>query len=51
MKPYHNSSASVTWETCDLRTWLNVDFVKEAFALLKAVESGEDINITPINLL
>lgn len=31
VKPYHNSNMAVTWETCDLRRWLNVDFVKEAF--------------------
>lgn len=49
VKPYHNSSASVTWETCDLRTWLNVDFVKEAFHgeeqfLLKFTEIRNDNN-------
>lgn len=32
-KRYHNSSArDVTWKTCDLRKWLNNDFLKEAFS-------------------
>ena len=31
VKPYHGSNIAVSWEGCDLRTWLNVDFVKEAF--------------------
>lgn len=43
VKPYHDSNIAVTWEGCDLRTWLNVGFVKEAFRgeeefLLKYVE-------------
>ena len=30
-KPYNTSYASVTWETCTLRNWLNSDFLKAAF--------------------
>lgn len=28
---YHNSPEQVTWETCDLRQWLNKDFISTAF--------------------
>lgn len=28
---YHNSAEQVTWETCDLRQWLNNDFLSAAF--------------------
>ena len=31
-KPYNKSYASVTWETCSLRKWLNNDFINEAFS-------------------
>ena len=30
-KQYH-SGGSITWEDCDLRRWLNNDFLKEAFS-------------------
>lgn len=30
-KQYHHESADITWENCDLRKWLNDDFLKEAF--------------------
>ncbi len=30
-KKYHNSLESVTWETSDLRNWLNNDFYNDAF--------------------
>ncbi len=30
-KKYHNSIGEVTWETCDLRKWLNSDFYSSAF--------------------
>ncbi len=29
--PYHNSFETVTWETCDLRRWLNWDFYNSSF--------------------
>ncbi len=31
-KKFHNSSESVTWETCSMRKWLNEDFVSRAFS-------------------
>lgn len=30
-KAYHETQEDVTWETCDLRKWLNKDFFEEAF--------------------
>ena len=46
-QPYHRESASVTWETCSLRRWLNSSFLKEAFnsteqaaILTAAVDNG-----------
>lgn len=31
-KNYNNIHADVTWETCDLRKWLNTDFYNKAFS-------------------
>ena len=31
-QPYNSSGTRVTWETCSLRTWLNTDFVNDAFS-------------------
>ena len=31
-QPYNSSDTRVTWETCSLRTWLNTDFVNDAFS-------------------
>ena len=31
VKPYHDTLANVTWETCTLRKWLNNDFLTTAF--------------------
>ena len=31
-KAYHTESTDVTWETCDLRGWLNDTFYQEAFS-------------------
>ena len=31
-KPYHREDTPVTWETCSLRTWLNKNFLREAFS-------------------
>jgi len=31
--PYHNTYADVTWETSDIRMWLNTTFYEEAFTL------------------
>lgn len=30
-KPYNDENKKVTWENCTLRTWLNEDFLNEAF--------------------
>ena len=32
VKPFNSTSASVTWENCSLRTWLNGDFLGTAFS-------------------
>ena len=31
-RQYHHEQADITWENCDLRKWLNEDFLKEAFS-------------------
>ena len=31
-KPYNTSYEDVTWETCPLRNWLNIDFINAAFS-------------------
>ena len=31
-RPYNSSNTKVTWETCSLRKWLNVTFLKAAFS-------------------
>lgn len=43
-QPYHEEKDNVTWETCDLREWLNQSFVKEAF------EDGEQARIAVANV-
>lgn len=30
-RPYHHEDSDITWENCDLRKWLNSEFLKEAF--------------------
>ena len=30
-KPYHRFNMDISWEDCDLRKWLNEDFLNEAF--------------------
>ena len=46
-QPYNTSQASVTWETCTLRAWLNGEFMDKAFSakeqgtiLLTTVDNG-----------
>ena len=34
-KEYHNVFTDITWEDCDLRKWLNNDFIKSAFCFRK----------------
>lgn len=46
---YHSSAKQVTWENCDLRAWLNKDFMSNAFnssekALIKATSIKNDGN-------
>ena len=31
-KRYHHERDDITWEDCDLRKWLNCDFLKSAFS-------------------
>ena len=31
-RPYHHEHTDITWEDCDLRKWLNHDFLKTAFS-------------------
>ena len=31
-KPYNTSYTNITWENCTLRTWLNNEFLKDAFS-------------------
>lgn len=46
-KMYHNESVDITWEKCDLRKWLNSDFINTAFSIeeqkiiLKSKVSGD----------
>jgi hypothetical protein len=35
-KPYNNRLQNVTWETCSLRTWLNIDFFADAFSVAES---------------
>ncbi len=43
-KPYNDKYASVTWETCTLRKWLNKDFYGAAFS------AEEQAKILPVTL-
>lgn len=31
-KPYHENICSITWKNCDLRKWLNSEFINNAFS-------------------
>lgn len=47
--PFNKQSMSVTWETCNLRKWLNGDFYNVAFspeeqAMIETTEVAADIN-------
>ena len=42
--PYHSSYTPVTWEDCELRRWLNEDFLNEAF------DEGQKEQIVPVDL-
>lgn len=48
-QPYNTDHTSVTWETCTLRTWLNVTFYNKAFSsdeqaaiLTTSVDNGKN---------
>ncbi len=54
-KPYHSEQVDITWEDCDLRKWLNNDFMQEAFSpeeqeriLLSEVENADNPEYTAI---
>ena len=36
-KQYHHERTKITWEYCDLRKWLNNDFIRSAFSIQKVV--------------
>ena len=44
-KSYHSINDYITWEKCDLRKWLNEEFIKEAFS----EEEQKHINKTRIS--
>ena len=44
-KSYHSEKQYITWEECDLRKWLNEEFIKEAFS----EEEQKHINKTRIS--
>lgn len=55
-RPWHGVRKAVTWAQCDLRTWLQEDFLFEAFTeeerrriLVSDVENGDDFGYgTPV---
>ena len=54
-RPYHNKSKSVNWETCDIRDWLNGEFLADALpelqsAYFNAFTSYFTLLQTPTNL-
>ena len=46
MKKYNETFAEVTWETCTLRTWLNNDFLNDAFTAAEQ-EVIPTVTVTP----
>ena len=49
-KPYNTNYTDVTWETCSLRSWLNDEFINEAFSddeidkiLITTVETPKNV--------
>ncbi len=45
-KPYNDTYTDVTWETCTLRTWLNITFLNDAFS---STEQSKIANTTVVN--
>lgn len=37
-RPYHNIDENITWQTCDLRNWLNTEFIHKTF-------SGDEVSL------
>ncbi len=48
-KPYHNDVAITTWEKCDLREWLNGEFLYTAFNADERVKIVQVRNLNPDN--
>ena len=44
-KRYHDSLADITWESCDLRAWLNSTFLNEAFSVTEQ-SILEEVSVT-----
>lgn len=47
LRPYHNANAGIPWDQCELRTWLNNEFLskafnKEAFSFLYTPEASDE---------
>lgn len=49
MKRYHETAEKVTWETCDLRQWLNGEFYDAAFSDLEKSLIVETLITNPDN--
>ena len=48
-KRFHNKSAKITWEQCDLRRWLNNDFYNKAFNINEKEKIVQVRNQNPKN--
>ena len=48
-RAYHSKSEYVTWEPCELRRWLNSDFLKEAFDSAEQTKILEAANVNENN--
>lgn len=46
---YHSSQRAVTWETCDLRQWLNSTFLEEAFTYSQQCKILDTEISTPVS--
>ena len=46
---YHNKSEDITWEGCDLRIWLNGNFLNSAFSEEESAKIGLTNNNNPDN--
>ena len=48
-RPYHSKKEAVTWENCDLRRWLNGEFMNSAFTQEEQNKIVEVVNQNPDN--